>query len=457
MNRQFMRKKRLLGNLLSCVLLVVLTAGSTSAEGIRLDAVEQKDFGPGMIITDVKLNRSNQYTLGGITPEKHGYLATANQAGKILWSKDIGITEDDRQIQFTTAYAAEDGTFLLGGSKPGRNQHYANLYFAKIDSNGEVQWKRVIETEGSGVVKSVIPTSDGGLAYAAISSSNKVSVAYAGKINNDGQHVWMKELQSIESGSDGTTAESISGTTDGGYLVGGSRDGAYSVWKLNSAGEKEWDKSYEAASIGKTIASKDGGGIIAFSNNTGEIHLLRVDSAGQELTRNTLPSGTLNSLEPGKDGSFLVATSSGIYKYGSHSEVQGSAPITKVSRVFFANEKEWIVAASSNRVQRIPSEVLNKPTRSVIQRPAKQQEQVRLKFDSEEYSISRGDTFDTVVISESSKGQHVPVTKYSAFVSDKPEILNIDKDGNITGVKRGTAVIQAEYNGQIVTAEVRVY
>ncbi|WP_433945249.1 hypothetical protein [Paenibacillus sp. SN-8-1] len=80
-----------------------------------------------------------------------------------------------------------------------------------------------------------------------------------------------------------------------------------------------------------------------------------------------------------------------------------------------------------------------------------------LKFDSEEYSISRGDTFDTVVTWYDQNGQAVNVSSSATYSSSRPDVLTIDAQGNITAINRGTAVITAKYGDKTVSALVNVY
>ncbi len=80
-----------------------------------------------------------------------------------------------------------------------------------------------------------------------------------------------------------------------------------------------------------------------------------------------------------------------------------------------------------------------------------------LRFEDEEYSINVGDTFNIVVTVNGPEGALVKVTKFSTYKSDNPDVLSIDAQGNITGLKRGVAVITATYGGKTAAAMVNVY
>ncbi|WP_068615282.1 PQQ-binding-like beta-propeller repeat protein [Paenibacillus tuaregi] len=459
MSRQRLWGGRLTGKFMICLLVAVVAAGTASAEGERHNIFEAAGLGPGIRITDVQLTRNVQYTLGGITSEKHGYIALANKEGDIIWSKDVEISEDDKQIQFTSVQSDVQGAYFLGGSQPGRSQYYADLYFTKLDNSGAVKWKKVVETGGFGYVYSVAPVSDGGMVYTAVSSQNGQSQdAYIGRLNKKGESVWTKVISSSGSDPEGVTAESIYPSAGGSFLVGGSQNGRCSVWKLDSAGKMVWSKNFKGASSGRVIASKDGGGIAALVSRTGEGRLVKLGRAGGEEWSQPFKAKAILSLELSQDGGYLLGTSEGIVKFNHQGEVQGTSNIRKVTGLYKTAGTAMVAVRSLNRLEKLSlgSFTSLKSDRNLPKLQPKVAD--KLQFDSEEYSISSGDTFDTVVLSSrSGNGRRVPVTKLSKFQSDNPKVLTIDNEGNITGVKRGKTVIRASYEGQSVAAEVSVY
>ncbi|MBP2000939.1 uncharacterized protein YjdB [Paenibacillus shirakamiensis] len=76
-------------------------------------------------------------------------------------------------------------------------------------------------------------------------------------------------------------------------------------------------------------------------------------------------------------------------------------------------------------------------------------------LDSAEYSITIGDTFDTVTWVKDLTGQVTKVTN-ATFKSDNPAVATIDAQGNITGVSKGSTRITASLNGLQYTATILV-
>jgi hypothetical protein len=79
-----------------------------------------------------------------------------------------------------------------------------------------------------------------------------------------------------------------------------------------------------------------------------------------------------------------------------------------------------------------------------------------LKLDSEDYSVSSGQTLDTVLTSVYG-GKKVNVNKDAVFKIADPAIASVDAVGNITGLHYGQTVLTATYNKMETKANVFVY
>lgn len=79
-------------------------------------------------------------------------------------------------------------------------------------------------------------------------------------------------------------------------------------------------------------------------------------------------------------------------------------------------------------------------------------------LDSEEYSVTVGDTLDTSAFFKINQGS-APTRVNSdqvIYYSEHPEILQVDNQGNLTGLKPGLARVTAWYSGLKFTASVLV-
>ncbi len=213
------------------------------------------------------------------------------QAPAIEWQKCLGGTSNDfaKVIKPTP-----DGGYIVGGfvqSKDGdiigfKGGTY-DIWIAKLNNNGAVQWSRCYGGNGVDRLGTLILTTDGGYIMGGVTSSTNgdVSKSYGStdvwivKIDATGNIQWEKSL----GGTGGEGANAIEQTSDGGYIVAGSTSstapyvtaahGSSDAWivKLDNAGNIQWEHAYGAefqdgfAAIKQT---KDGGYIAAGSSNS---------------------------------------------------------------------------------------------------------------------------------------------------------------------------------------------
>ncbi|USB31929.1 Ig-like domain-containing protein [Paenibacillus sp. YPG26] len=77
-------------------------------------------------------------------------------------------------------------------------------------------------------------------------------------------------------------------------------------------------------------------------------------------------------------------------------------------------------------------------------------------LDSTEYSITTGDTLDTVALFKTDSGSVQTLHAQVYYSSNHPDIAQIDSQGNITGIRPGLAQITAVHAGLQFTASVLV-
>lgn len=168
------------------------------------------------------------------------------------------------------------------------NQGGVDYWVVKLNNQGIIEWQKSLGGSGHDAAYSIQQTTDGGYIVAGLSLSNDGDVTgnqgeddyWIVKMNALGGIEWQKSL----GGSAIDRANSINETTDGGYIIAGyslSTDGDvtgnhglsdYWLVKLNISGEIEWKKtlggsdSDRANSISQTT---DGGYVVAgYSHST---------------------------------------------------------------------------------------------------------------------------------------------------------------------------------------------
>jgi hypothetical protein len=230
------------------------------------------------------------YTYSGIGGDKTEpsrgdrdyWVVKTDSIGNKQWDKRFG--GDTLEI-FTALYPALDGGYILGGysqsgisgdkTQPNWNTSGSSYdyWVVKIDSLGTKQWDKRFGGTALDYLYSLYPTSDGGYILGGYSGSgisgDKTQPVWGGlndadywivKIDSAGNKQWDKDF----GGTDGDELYSIQQTSDKGYILGGytysgiggdktqpnwgSFTFDYWIVKTDSLGNKQWDKDFGGTS-----------------------------------------------------------------------------------------------------------------------------------------------------------------------------------------------------------------
>jgi predicted secreted protein len=195
------------------------------------------------------------------------HMARADQ-----WSNLYGGSQFDRA---TSIEQTSDGKYIVAGSSASSGGGDQDLWVAKLDFSGNVEWQKTYGGSKDDVASSIQPTTDGGY----IVAGNTASFGAGGKdvwvlkLNSSGGVQWQKTY----GGSKDDVASSIQLTADGGYIVAGSTAsfgaGGKDIWvlKIDSSGSVQWQKAFgsdgdeDANAVQET---SDGGYIVAGWTNS---------------------------------------------------------------------------------------------------------------------------------------------------------------------------------------------
>ncbi|MBA4850567.1 3-coathanger stack domain-containing protein [Emticicia sp. BO119] len=277
-----------------------------------------------------------------------------------LWDKRFGGNTNDI---LTSMLPTNDGGYLLGGwsesgntgDKSQTSQGYSDYWIVKTDANGTKIWDKRFGGSNADILRSILPTNDGGYLLGGESysgfSGDKSQVSQGGldfwivKIDANGTKLWDKRFGGI---NDDVLWNMIN-TGDGGYLLGGfswsdisgdksqsSRgDADYWVLKIDANGTKIWDKTFGGSDMDfltSVVQTSDGGYLLTGESGSGisgekshillgdrDCWLVKIDANGTKMWDKRFGgNGTdwLPTIVPVSDGGYLLGG-------GSSSDISG--------------------------------------------------------------------------------------------------------------------------------------
>lgn len=163
-----------------------------------------------------------------------GLLTKTDADGNVIWQKNYGGPGSD---YFNAILATADGGFILAGTSDAAggdvtlNQGLTDCWIVKTDSDGNIEWQRTYGGTATETADAITATADGGYVVGASTSSSDGDIATAPhafsdfwifKIDATGNIIWQQTLG-------GTTTDyvrAIKTTADGGFIAGGYSDSA---------------------------------------------------------------------------------------------------------------------------------------------------------------------------------------------------------------------------------------
>lgn len=258
------------------------------------------------------------------------WIVKINGLGQKVWDKTLGGSTYEYVNSIITS---SDGGFIIAGSsesgisgdKTEANKGSVDFWIVKLNSLGQKVWDKTIGGIGGDRASSVTTSSDGGFVVAGSSSSGisgdkteanrGIADFWIVKINSLGQKLWDKTI----GGSLEDLPTSILSISDGGFVISGISDsgisgdkteaskGSYDYWmlKLNSSGQKMWDKTFggSGADYNRSMISTNDGGYLLVGDsyspisgdkseaNKGSGDFWIVKISGETLTFDSATSG----------------------------------------------------------------------------------------------------------------------------------------------------------------------
>lgn len=202
--------------------------------------------------------------------------------------------EDGQNLYVHSINNINDGNIILGG----RYNTYPTI--RKVTPNGDIIWSKdfYISGSGSGCVKSVTETSDGGFVATGYTSGNGFDI-FVLKTNSTGDSLWS---QTFDGYGDYDQGNCVIETNDGNVLAGGFIEAPAPVYGygflayIYDTGDTLWTKQIPATTFSPFLSLiDDTNNIIAYGGSYGESKLIKIDFNGDIILEQDIygyrPSG----------------------------------------------------------------------------------------------------------------------------------------------------------------------
>jgi len=271
-------------------------------------------------------------------------LFTVDGLGQNTWVKTFGGSGSEVGNSITSS---TDGGYVLTGRTYSNDGDFEGLYkgdgdifVMKLNSIGDIVWKKTFGGSDNDQGWSITTTNDGGYVLTGYTGSNDGDFSgmnkgyydiFVIKLNSSGETVWKKTF----GGSGSEVGYSITSTTDGGYVLTGysnSNDGDFSgmnkgsndifIMKLNLNGETVWKKTYGGSvnDLGISITTTNDGGYVltgysksndgdfsGMNKGSNDIFVIKLNSNGDTVWKKTYGGSG------GEDGQSIITTTDGGY------------------------------------------------------------------------------------------------------------------------------------------------
>ena len=304
-----------------------LIAGSTSACGnncpvdiwlikVSLQGQEQWNQtmgGPGYEnMAFVQQTADGGYILIGNT-DSYGagsfdiWFVKVDSNGNMQWNNILGGIGQD----WAHSVSQVAGGYIIAGSTVsyGVGDYGASdVWLVKTDTKGEEQWNNTFGGNWGDSAYSIQQTRDGG--YIIAGGTQSFGAGHTDflllKTDSNGKEQWYRTFGGVSH----ELKPSVQLSPDGGYILGGKTwsfdDADYWLIKTDEDGNMQWDRTFEGRGLESFQQTPDGGYIITGTQKSNKT-LIKTDSNGYEQWDNTIEWNNLDSVLLTNDGGYILA------------------------------------------------------------------------------------------------------------------------------------------------------
>ena len=227
----------------------------------------------------VKLDSSgNVYVMGNTYVDDAGltftdsdvYVAKYDNDGNIQWQRKIGSDESDPGTNIQTANGLGvdgSGNVYVGGTTTDGPGSDNDMFVFKYNTSGVLQWQRTLSGDQEDTVRSLDVDSSGNVYITGRTTSSPLADTYTliVKYDTSGNIQWQRTL-GVATGID--RGESIVTDSAGNSYIGvDTSQGDVAIAKYNSAGVLQWQRQYSDANTIYGLALDNSDGLYAISRD----------------------------------------------------------------------------------------------------------------------------------------------------------------------------------------------
>ena len=211
------------------------------------------------------------------------YLAKMDGNGQLDWSKSLG--EFSSEEGHAVIQAADSGFVIVGSQTVGTSSN-KELMIMKTDSSGNVDWIKTYGGDKNEIARSIKQLNDDGFIITGYTQSFGVNSynVYLVRTDENGDTLWTKVIGDITRSEGYDVIEAA----DDGFIVVGVYDSDVLMMKTDINGDTVWTRKYATESngfeVGRSIKqTADGGYVIGgyYNDSPGyELYIIKTDSEG---------------------------------------------------------------------------------------------------------------------------------------------------------------------------------
>jgi hypothetical protein len=235
------------------------------------------------------------------------WLIKMSPQGQEQWNLTLGGTGDE-EMAFVRQTA--DGGYVLIGNMGSYVADSSDIWFVKVDSNGNMQWNNTFGGTGQDKASSVSQVPGGYIIGGyTISYGDIYPVSWLVKTHTKGEVRWSNTFRR-RIGDE----QSIQQTRDGGYIIAGTTESGvnhtdFLLVKTDSNGTEQWDRTFGGVGVEfypSVRLSPDGGYILGggtFSFDDADYWLIKTDEDGNMQWNRTFEG---RGFQQTPDGGYII-------------------------------------------------------------------------------------------------------------------------------------------------------